>query len=81
MADAIHVLQRELDVLLVGDVHTRDTCCLHPQGSPLNCGLRYSCRAVSGRPKLQQQECRSRDTSLQHGIDGIRLAGTDLQQR
>ena len=34
VANAIDVLQRELDALLVGDVHSRDTGCLHAQRRP-----------------------------------------------
>lgn len=34
VAHAIDILERELNALLVGDVHSRDTSCLHAQRRP-----------------------------------------------
>ena len=52
VADAIYVLQRELDALLVGNVHTRHTRCLDSEGRPAADVLQVGEQKFDGDPSI-----------------------------
>ena len=64
MANAIDVLQRELDALLVGDVHSCNTSCLHAQRRPAAHALREMMHMISLQHLVQSGAARYADDRL-----------------
>ncbi len=54
MANAKHILQGELNALLVWDLHTTNTSCLYPEGQAVSCDLHCAAKEIKNVISQQQ---------------------------